>query len=734
MENKDNIIVVKDAKRLVGRNINERFDGDIYREIAELITNSLDSYNRLKDFSGERIVRIELHKPQRKSKEKYTLRVIDNAEGMSLETLTKIFSIRGEDNNQGENFDRVRGMFGLGASDVMRVSAYQEKSAEYYSFKDGKASCLRFNMNDDKTLATIMPFSIEKNEQVVGLRNKFGIPGNGTVAIFGIPDEVIVPNNFEEFKRGLESVFLLRNILMNDDNIIILDAFGEKERLTTNSPEYRLENPFYDKEFAFNFKKRELKLNLRFYKNTYKEVNGIEILVQDSRDVIYDNQPQMFGFKKSQGAENLSGILTIKNFYEELNYFLNERNISLLKDDRSGFDINKGFGKILTKEVEPFIREAFNIATRENRKENTSLSGTKNYREFLSFLNKDLKSTQVIGSGHSKETKTPPSGAVDFVRSKITITTGKKYDLKLDINKEIINTGDLIEINAYGNEEEFISFTSKIIINEEDLIEEIPQKSILVEGLKTTGDSSVLLTASCRETTCRCEIKVIDEEIIYPQNGIEFEKHDMTIVPDVRHKKIKIYFDKDSIGDKKVIISDNSNGKLAFQNNLFDISQGTMINETIGFFTIDFSGGDLNDEYNIVATCDNFSDTLKTKVSVSSAEAHGNKGDIADYELCDDDYLGQSFYDPRDHKIKILTKNVISNQFVKEWKSNLSGKDLLYVISLVCYEAAKLHTDKEKSNGHIAENDVEDYLNRLATKKDEYFEKFVNFTDAKKIN
>ena len=75
MENKDNTIVVKDAKRLVGRNINERFDGDLYREIAELITKSLDSYSRLKDCSGERIVRVELHKPQRKNKEKYITRI-----------------------------------------------------------------------------------------------------------------------------------------------------------------------------------------------------------------------------------------------------------------------------------------------------------------------------------------------------------------------------------------------------------------------------------------------------------------------------------------------------------------------------------------------------------------------------------------------------------------------------------------------------------------------------------
>ena len=731
MEGKENAIVVQESKRLVARSIKERFDGNIYREIAELVTNSLDSYNRILNYKGNKIVRIELHKPQRKNYEKNTLRVIDYAEGMSLDTMIKIFAVRGEDNNQGASFKNVRGMFGLGASDVMRISAYQDKSAEYYSFLNGEVSCLRFKMNDDKTQTTIIPSNIKDNNQIIGLRQKYGIENNGTVAIFGIPDEVNMPSNFNEFQKGLESLFLLRNILMDETNEIILMAYDTTDRLSTNKEEYKLGELFYEKDFSFEYKKERFDSNLKFYFNNNKSINKLEIIVQDGRNVIYDNQPQMFGFKKSQGAELISGILTIKNFYEEQNYFLNNKDLSLLNDDRSGFDINKGFGKTLTTTLEPYISEAISIASKDLKKENTSLSSTKNYREFLSFLNKDLKSTQVIGRGNSKDPRLPPVDAIEFVRPKIMITSGRKYDLKIDINKNLVQPNDEIIIKSYGNDLNYINHSATLRITESDLKEEIPQKSVLIEGIKQSTNN-ILLTATINNTTTRCDISVVNEEIVYPKNGIEFEKHDMIITPDVNHKKIKLYYDTSAIGTNQIIVSDNSSGKLSFQKHLFDLKDGIFLTDTIGYFLLTFSGGELNDEYKIIATCSNCSDVLNADVLETSSQEHSNRGDIADYELCDDEYVGQSFYDPRDHKIKILTKNSINNQFVKEWKPNLSGKELLYIISLVCYETAKLYTDKEKRNGHINENDIEDYLNRLTIKKDEYFTKFLNLTDSKK--
>lgn len=667
--------LVEDAGRLVERNINERFDNDIYREIAELVTNSLDSYNRLSDFSGIREVRVEVGKAQRKGAEKHVIRVIDNAEGMSEEDMKRIFTKRGEDNNKGDEFTGVRGVFGLGASDVMRVSALQGKSAEYYSFKNGKCTNLRYKFEEGSTQAKIVLNPITKENEVKGLRDKFGIQGNGTAAVFGVPDECVLGETIEEIKHGIESLFLLRNVLMDDNNHVTISAYNEKLRLSTNNDTYRLSEPFATKETKFEFKKRTFKVKMDFIINEKKNENDIDILVQDDRGNIYDNQNQMFGYKKSQGAEKLSAIFTLIGFYDELDYFLNEIKISLLKDDRSGFDINKAFGKKLSDAVSPFINEVIKQISVSQTRANVSLSNTKNYREFLSFLNNDLNSTETIGRGKSPKEIKPPVGSIEFVRSKAALTAGKKYDLKIDINKELISTGDEILISAIENNDN-IKFTESIIVDASDLVDEIPQKSVLIEGNKPTGDVGIILVANCNGTTTTCEIRVIEDEVIYPENGIAFEKEEVTITPDVTHKKIKLYFDLEKLSDEEVVVTNDSNGKLTIEKTSFLTTEGTMLSDTIGFWKVELYGGDLGDDYHIVASCSLGSTEILAKVRASVSKPHGGLGDIADYELCYEDYMGQAFYDSTDHKIKIITKNKINNQFVSEWRQNPKPKDL----------------------------------------------------------
>ena len=69
-----------------------------------------------------------------------------------------------DNNNQGENNVKIRGLFGLGASDCMNASASEGKSAEYYSFKDGELTNLRFNL-------TYEDLFIELNEKYFFLIN-----------------------------------------------------------------------------------------------------------------------------------------------------------------------------------------------------------------------------------------------------------------------------------------------------------------------------------------------------------------------------------------------------------------------------------------------------------------------------------------------------------------------------------------------------------------------------------
>lgn len=719
--------VVKNATRLFVRESKNRFDGDLIREISELITNSIDSYARLVNNGempeeSERVVFVKLCKPQRKDKEKYTIQVIDYAEGMSCETLKSIFAVRGDDNNNGANNKRIRGLFGLGASDCMSASAIEGKSAEYLSFKDEKLTKLRFSITADKNEMEFTDHVISQPKELSDLRKKYGIYKNGTVAIFGVPDSVIIPSNIKDFKHSLETTYLLRNLLCDERNVVYLEAYGEKIRLS--SKEYQLKNPFLEEPVGpFEFKKEKFSGKIEFYKNEDKIANPTDILVQDDRGNLYDNQ--MFGFAKAQGSEHLSGILTIDNFWDLLKKFL-DNGEELIKDDRTGFDISKKFGKTLSENISSSISKALSCILNEEGSKNIALNQTKNYRDFLKFLNKDLNSTRTSIIGGGKVDKKPPLNCIEFARNRASITSGHGYDLKLYINKSMILDSKTIEIECAGNFNN-IKTIDKIEIND-DTSQEMIVKSVAINAIEKTI-VPVIISAKYNGYITSCELSVIDEEIIYPENGIEFEKHSVTFTPDVNHKKIRLYFDTSSVNSTDIInITNDSNGKLTCSTPKTTIESGVMITENIGFITLNFSGGELKDNYTVIASYANGNDKLDVTINASIHNEHGSVGDISDYEIDPRKfYIEQkSYYDLSDGKIKIVQGNPINDTFIRDYNSKVSGKALKYIISLVCYEAGKLFASREVSNGHIHQNDFSTYEQTIESKQKEYYEKYLS--------
>ena len=396
-------------------------------------------------------------------------------------------------------------------------------------------------------------------------------------------------------------MYLLRYVLADDDIEVNLSAYGNTVKLS--SKPYALPAPFMkDIAIKFSFKGREFRGKISFYRNADKDRNPTDILVQDDRGNLYDNQ--MFGYNRAQGSEQLSGVLVLDNFWNELEYFLNEKKMSLLKDDRTGFDIYKQFGRLLVQALESPIRTALQYLLKENGVQNISLSDTKNYAEFLKILNRDLRSSQTtpIGGGGTDAGRVPPVAGLEFARNNISITVGCQYDLKIYISKEMIQVGDEIKINALGNDGK-IKFTDGILLTDDDLVGEIPVKSCTIAALSETV-IPVELYAKCGSYTTRCDVSVISENIIYPGNGIQFEKSEVTFAPDVKHKKVKLYYDTSKVKSQdEILITDNSKGKLTCTTPTISVSAGTMITDTIGYLALEFFGGDLKEKYMVVASC-----------------------------------------------------------------------------------------------------------------------------------
>ncbi|MFW5913549.1 MAG: ATP-binding protein, partial [Bacillota bacterium] len=169
--------------------------------MAEILLNADDSYKRIEDETAKSKKRIDIYL----DRDKREVTVIDRAEGMSKKELEEKFTLYGASHAGGEKY-RVRGLFGQGASDVLFSSAMSKKKAEIKTIKDNTFQTCKFKFEKEKRVEIKRPKTHLKE-----IRKTYGINNNGTVVLFGLPDEVNLPPK-KSIKKTLESFYMFRYI------------------------------------------------------------------------------------------------------------------------------------------------------------------------------------------------------------------------------------------------------------------------------------------------------------------------------------------------------------------------------------------------------------------------------------------------------------------------------------------------------------------------------------------
>src|SRR3989338_3187171 len=165
---------VKTASRKRKRDVGKVLDNDLRKYLAEIVTNSDDSYRRVEDDSGDAETRqnivIEINKSQK------LVSVTDNAEGMNEGELYENFEWYGADKSGRSEGHKTRGLYGQGASDVLFNCSLHNKTASIKSIKDSKLYTCKFLWKDDKQWVGAK----ESKTHVRDVRSGLGIPNNGT--------------------------------------------------------------------------------------------------------------------------------------------------------------------------------------------------------------------------------------------------------------------------------------------------------------------------------------------------------------------------------------------------------------------------------------------------------------------------------------------------------------------------------------------------------------------------
>ena len=710
------IIKVKDSARKKKRDLRNALGDDILRYVAELVTNSDDSYRRIESrgelYTGEKIIYIELLKDKKKyadSDENYMIRITDNAEGMTKTSLIKIFEEYGGNNAGGIEL-RARGIFGQGASDVLRSSAIENRPAQIETIKDNKVTKLRYNMDENLDPNISVEEVVLSNSKLAEYRKNLMIPQNGTRITFGIPSTVKFKKKTRENLAHLIETLPSFRYLLADSNRKIIYRCGDEQHVL-NSEKYLFDNSnlISNVNFDFTFDNKKVKCELKTYKNTNKSENKTDIIVRDNNYTVFDNT--MFHYENSPAASSISGELIIEELYNICYEHLNSENPdSILRDNRTGFDEKNAFYVALKKAISPYIEDV--LSKSDNKVRETNLTNNKKFSNALKELNKYFKAEleDSISGGTLGGIVAPPEG-FRFARQTIDLTKGKTYNLKLYINSSLISSADVISINCEDNPYLEVSpYSISYMDSESD--GDLVVKNVSIKTKELTNEP-ITLEASCGDRKTICLINVINQDIHYPANGLEFFPNDISLVYNKRHK-MDLYFDATIVPIGSIIkFSSESVNLLASQ---IEINQMHMISDTIGVIHCFSDGGNVDDICLIEAAVNDISTFGKMTLIEESKNDNSGDGLIAGFKLEPNSKMFyQAYFDTNSHFIKVNNANPINIRIMGEMKDldeenpNFSKNQYIYLCDIIANEAATILVKKKHvEKGEVNFEDFED--------------------------
>ena len=715
-------IVVTDAIRKLRREFKSALGDDILRFITELLTNSDDSYRRMnQDGSNtgtDNKIRIVLEKEKRNKKfddDSYMLSVIDNAEGMSEKKLQDIFSVYGNDNAGGIE-KHARGIFGQGASDVLRAAAKEKRTALIISIKDNRVSKLLYNV-DENYNSSIETMDITGDlNSLKSIREKYNIPNNGTVISFGIPSDVKFTQKVrKELFYNIEKYPYLRYLLNQNDRKVFYCFDGEEKLLSSSKYAFNEDNKLCEDSFSFMFENNKIDCRLKLFYNENKSSDNTQILVIDENNSVFDNT--MFGFQNDIKARDISGELLINGLYSLCYEHLNsEKAEAIVRDNRTGFDEKSDFYKTLDKVVSPILQS--HLDSLGKKSETMNLINNKKFSEALKSLNQYLKSEMKdkILEGGNLRGKVPPPEGIRFARSTATITQGKEYALRLFINSNLIEHNEKIKINC--DDTSIIEFSpDEIYYLPEEVKEGIVTKSLTIKG-KICTNESVKITANTEKYSASIMLDVIESDIHYPENGLEFYPNNKSLVVDMQHS-LKLFIDTSVIPlrSRIEIISDG----LKIDNSIISFDESNLLNDEIAVVDVIVSGGNIGSTYNITAK---YADLLSTAV-ITIIEPNKNNipggGYVAGFKIeAREDMDFQTFFHPKTHFIIINSKNPINILMLGEMNNldpdnpKFKPEQMKYICDLISTQSARLLVKENNiRKGEVNYDNAEEVVDKV---------------------
>jgi len=587
-------IAVQIASRFIKRQFSDAVGKSLLKTLTEPITNSDDSYRKIVESGqneGQEIFPITIFV----DKTKRIVRITDQAQGMTAAELEDKFKEYGAAKSGAYEGFSSRGIFGQGISDVL----FYHREGKIKSVRNGEASVCSFYEKKGKHF-----ISVEKQKGAAEkLAKEWGInSSHGTVVEFILDNTTI--HDYDNLIKKLGAFYMLRLINSNDKRVVQLKY---KDSKGTKKSAMRYQFPKGDlvehKEFTLQFEEHDpVKIDVELYKSpTPLQTVGDErengLLVYDDKEAVYAQT--FFGWDNLPGADKFFGFMKLTGAREIILKKINDQKHpeAILSDSRDGFNTQHDFYKKLSLEVKDWLYPILNEERRRRTNEGVSESTKENHRKALDELNKlyaQLTGEDTNGVIRTKK-KARPVGGMEFARSNITITAGKRYGLQLIIDTRVIKPGSKISLKSSKGK---IGFSPTVIdiTSAPENSDDVLVKTVIVTG--ETARTADTLEAKIGERNASVVVSIVSEEVVYPEKGIVFSPDYMRTMAN-RESDLSLFVDLNLIKTGSKITFSSSNNSIIPKHKSIAVPRRMRTTSQVAKIEVPFVGNK-NDESGII--------------------------------------------------------------------------------------------------------------------------------------
>lgn len=604
------------ATRYVRRQFEKAVGESVLKLLAEPITNSDDSYKRLKKRRGEEVtcqpdfgtITILFNRRNRR------FAVIDHAEALTDVEMRDRFVEYGEESRDRTEGIPTRSLFGKGLRDVL----FTQKFGNVKSIKDRKGyECkFRWKTKTGKEKPVVGIHSIP-DQAVKEWREKWGINGNGTVVEFVLREGISKPLH-GILAEKLENFYMLR--LINKDSarhIKLISIYDSREE----SREIKYEFPkgeILSKEiFEFNFEDypsikvdaeiRRAEQDLTQAEVGYEDRQG-GLLIIDENDAVLDLTLFKYDRPPDPYVSRLFGIVRLSGAGRIISNKLNQRRPEeILMETREGFNRKHLFYKELSKIMENWLVPVAEKERKMRQSEQDQLSDKTRKRHQKAFDKLNQLYKKLIGEAGpglqllGKDFRIPKG--MEFITPSITVSVGKRYPAILLINSQDISDGT--EVQVISQNVQIHAQPLKFKINHSAARNGVVAKFITIYGIKSSEVGKVV--AKTQSYSAELDITVIEEEVYDPIDGIAFNP-DHLYLKSGQRRRLNLYINvnKVPIGEKIEIQSENYESIKVITSDLITCSEEMKLSKDIAKAEILIEGHGIGQKGNIIARCNSF--------------------------------------------------------------------------------------------------------------------------------